>query len=174
MGWGRGLHDKVSQNHPVKKEGDGRSPVGIYRLCRAFGVAPLNERHKIKLPYYQIDQNSICVDDPESMYYNQIIQKDRIGNKDWQSAENMLEIGEPYCWGIVVELNNEPIRPGCGSCVFIHIWEGEGIPTAGCTAMKEEDIASLLEWLDPQKNPLLVQMPKSVYFQLEKDWNLPE
>ena len=40
MAWGKGLHGDVVGEEPVKQEGDGRSPAGIFSLGSAFGYAP--------------------------------------------------------------------------------------------------------------------------------------
>ena len=61
-----------------------------------------------------------------------------------------------YRWGIVVG-HNPANQPGAGSCIFIHLWRGPGQPTAGCTAMSEENLPRILAWLDPALDPRLVQ-----------------
>src|SRR5437764_13783990 len=43
MGWGRGLHAPQTGEGPIKKEGDGKAPAGVFRLIRAFGYAPATE-----------------------------------------------------------------------------------------------------------------------------------
>jgi D-alanyl-D-alanine dipeptidase len=47
--------------------------------------------------------------------------------------------------------------PGAGSCIFIHI---KKVPTAGCTVMNEKEIKEIIRWLEPKKNPLLIQGTK--------------
>ncbi|HEU4414166.1 MAG TPA: hypothetical protein VFT65_05235, partial [Candidatus Angelobacter sp.] len=79
-----------------------------------------------------------------------------------------------YRWGILVEHNSNPATPGAGSCIFMHIWRGPGQPTVGCTAMQQADLESLLGWLDPVRDPLLVQMPITKYQQLRTGWRWPE
>ena len=63
-----------------------------------------------------------------------------------------------YRYGIVVDHNGitdgSKSERGAGSCIFIHI---KKVPTAGCTAMSEDDIKTILLWLNPKANPLLVQ-----------------
>jgi D-alanyl-D-alanine dipeptidase len=55
----------------------------------------------------------------------------------------------------------------------MHIWRGPGQPTVGCTAMAQADLESLLGWLDPERKPLLVQLPAAQYQKLRHRWNLP-
>jgi D-alanyl-D-alanine dipeptidase len=77
-----------------------------------------------------------------------------------------------YRWGIVVDHNTPPV-PGAGSCIFLHVWRGPESATNGCTAMAEHDLQSLITWLDPQANPVLVQLPVEELECLRTDWQLP-
>jgi D-alanyl-D-alanine dipeptidase len=77
-----------------------------------------------------------------------------------------------YKWGLVVDHNARAI-PGGGSCIFLHIWKDSSTATAGCTAMREQDLVTLLRWLDPKRRPVLIQMPRTEYDRLRPRYNLP-
>jgi len=79
---------------------------------------------------------------------------------------------DEYKLGIFVAHNAAPTEAGAGSCVFLHIWKEPGHPTSGCTAMSEGSIESLLGWLDPRSNPVLVQLPEQEYLQKQISWEL--
>ena len=49
--------------------------------------------------------------------------------------------------------------PGHGSCIFLHISPTPGTGTAGCTAMAAPALDEVMRWLDPARQPALVQMP---------------
>jgi D-alanyl-D-alanine dipeptidase len=134
-----------------KREGDGRAPAGIYALGTAFGFAADAD---LRVPYRQIRETTECVDDSASRYYNQIVDRDAVSRVDWSSAEKMRSI-DLYRWGIVVNYNT-PAQPDRGSCIFLHIWRGPSSTTAGCTAMSEDDLQTLLRWLDPKANPRVI------------------
>jgi|ERR1700722_1951628 len=183
VGWGIGVvatdNPKVRlASDPVKKEGDGRSPAGVFSLGTAFGDTsqPLAG---LKTPYLQLTPSIECVDDSSSQYYNRVVDRSAVV-PDWNSSEHMRNIGEAYRWGIVVGHNggdmksgaNPPV-PGGGSCVFLHIWGSATRGTAGCTAMSQNQLETLLAWLDPMRKPLLVQVPVSVYGRLTRRWELP-
>jgi len=93
---------------------------------------------------------------------------------DWGSHENenMHRSDDLYRWGILVDHNANPPVPGGGSCIFMHIWKGPAQPTVGCTAMPQADMELLLGWLDPDRKPLLVQLPAAQYQKLGHRWNL--
>jgi hypothetical protein len=183
MGWGIGViatdDPKVRLvSDPVKKEGDGRSPAGIFALGTAFGDSsqPLPG---LKTPYLHLTSSIECVDDSSSRYYNRLVDRSR-AVPDWHSSEQMLGVGEAYRWGIVVGHNGgdmmahaTPPEPRGGSCVFLHIWSGPTRGTAGCTAMSQNQLETLLTWLDPMRTPLLVQLPGPSYSRLTDRWGLP-
>ena len=88
-------------------------------------------------------------------------------------GQDMRRADDLYRWGILVDHNANPPVPGGGSCIFMHMWRGPGQPTVGCTAMPQADLELLLGWLDPERKPLLVQLPAVQYQKLRHRWNLP-
>jgi D-alanyl-D-alanine dipeptidase len=172
MAWGKGLHGEAIGEGPVKQEGDGRSPAGVFSLSSAFGYAAREHAGEVKLPYVQAVATLECVDDPQSAHYNRIIDRVSVENPDWKSSERMLRDDDQYRWGVVVDQNAKG-EPGCGSCVFLHIWEAPGKGTAGCTAMNLSSMEDVLRWLDAKMRPLLVQLPRAEFERLRKAWGLP-
>ena len=155
-----------------KKEGDGKSPAGMFPLTFAFGSSMKPEQ--ITFPYTRLGQYTECVDDVNSHHYNKIVGRDQVGIFDWKSSEKMLEIGEPYALGVFVAYNSYPVVKGNGSCIFLHIWKDAATPTAGCTAMNRPELERIVSWLEPDQHPYLVQIPESEYKSLRKSWNLPK
>lgn len=173
MAWGIGLHGAQPAPGPVKVEGDGRSPAGVFSLVSAFGFAPSQDAARVKLPYTPITATSECVDDPASASYNRILDRAAIASPDWTSSEKMRAVEPFYRWGVAIDQNPEPSKPSGGSCVFLHIWEGTGRGTAGCTALDAGRMEELLFWLDPRFSPVLVQAPRPVIDSLRAAWHLP-
>jgi L,D-peptidoglycan transpeptidase YkuD (ErfK/YbiS/YcfS/YnhG family) len=133
-----------------KREGDGKTPSGIYPLKMAFGY---DEIVKTKMPYRQTLADDLWVDDPNADDYNHWAKKQETRAA---SYEIMKRDDNLYKYGIVIEYNTNPVIKGNGSAIFLHIWKGEGIPTAGCVAVSEENIIKILEWLDPAASPLII------------------
>jgi len=153
-----------------KKEGDGKSPAGMFPLTFAFGKA---ETTTSKLSYRRLEDQIVCVDDVNSHHYNKVVGTLQVGIFDWKSAEKMAEFTPEYDLGVFVAYNSYPVVKGNGSCIFLHIWKDANTPTSGCTAMAREDMERVVAWLDPKKNPYLVQLPKADYKGYKKSWNLP-
>jgi D-alanyl-D-alanine dipeptidase len=153
---------------PIKLEGDGSSPAGVFKITDLFGFAASLDA---KLPYTALTESTECVDDSNSSAYNQIVDRKQIPNPDWNSSEKMRTI-DVYKLGAVVDYNS-PKVPGSGSCIFLHIWKGPGHGTAGCTAMEESHVQELSTWLDESKHPVLVQLPAPTYQRVKRAWQLP-
>ena len=170
MGWGSGLMPP-GLSGPTKKEGDGKSPAGVFAVGTAFGDAP-RPLAGLKLPYLPLSSSIECVDDTGSKFYNRVVDRSTVA-ADWNSSEHMRAVGEPYHWGIVIDHNAKPTVSGAGSCIFLHIWSGPTRGTAGCTAMPQSQLETLLNWLDPDRKPLLVQLPAPEYTRSIKPWGLP-
>jgi L,D-peptidoglycan transpeptidase YkuD (ErfK/YbiS/YcfS/YnhG family) len=136
------------------KEGDLKSPTGIFSLGSAFGNAPPPEG--CKYPYRMLTEEDYWVDDSRSKYYNQWVRFKDGDWKDWNSAEYLWK--EEVCYKHAVAINYNLVRePGKGSAIFLHVWAGENSPTQGCTAVSEEEMIKILKWLDAEKKPVIIQ-----------------
>jgi L,D-peptidoglycan transpeptidase YkuD (ErfK/YbiS/YcfS/YnhG family) len=146
-----------------KKEGDGKTPSGVYTLSLAFGYA---EKCSTKMPYRHSGTNDFWVDDMESPQYNTWVH----GKPDAISFEQMRRDDILYKWGLVVDYNTGPIFPGKGSAIFLHVRTRPSAVTAGCAAFDEENILRVLKWLDPKKKPVVVMgFPDELLRLFEKD-----
>ena len=174
LAWGRGWQPAEAASGPRKREGDGRAPAGVFPITALFGQGgPEGEvARSAKLPYLQATADLKCVDDPASRHYNRVVDQSRVV-PDWQSCEDMQRGDHRYEVGAVLGCNCEPVVPGAGSCLFLHVWAAPGAPTAGCTAMAREDMLALARWLDGRARPVLVQLPRAEYGRLRDRWGLP-
>jgi D-alanyl-D-alanine dipeptidase len=170
--WGRGLHASGAPKGrpgPIKREGDGRSPAGVFGIGSAYGYAA--SQANISLPYTQATADLRCVDDPQSLHYNQIVSTDDT-SVDWQSAEHMRRDDDLYVLALVVEHNTVAPRANAGSCIFIHLWQGPDKGMSGCTAMSMTALEELASWLEPDA-AVLVALPRREYEALKRPWDLP-
>lgn len=160
---------------PVKHEGDGKAPAGIFPLPFAMGF-PATSPAGVILPYRSIGEGTQCVDDPASPDYNRIVAERELAGQTegpWRSSERMWEMETLYRLLLVVGYNTTPPLPGNGSCIFMHIWRSAAEPTSGCTALAEVQMVTLMSWLKPEANPALVQLPRETYRRVWRAWRLP-
>jgi len=155
LGWGIGeksLTQKKSE--PLKYEGDKRAPIGIFKLTDIFGYSFSTNS---AMPYLHTSKKLICVDDSKSNFYNQIIQ----AQGEEKSFEYMKRQDRQYQLGIVVAHNKNAVDSR-GSCIFLHVQRESNASTVGCTSMKYENIKKIVNRLDKDKHPILIQIPKSL------------
>jgi L,D-peptidoglycan transpeptidase YkuD (ErfK/YbiS/YcfS/YnhG family) len=174
LAWGLGLHPQQAGYY--KQEGDGKATAGIFDLGTSFGYLPTL---KTALPYVPMTANHYCIDVNASPLYNQIVDADEVGltaiegstepmRRDIHNGNQVI-----YKKGIVLA-HNPANHSGQGSCIFMHLWFGEGVATAGCTAMAEPNMDALLAWLDPNRHPRYVALPKTEYQAKQHAWGLPQ
>lgn len=173
LAWGYGLHGNKLSEASVKKEGDGKSPAGVFNLSKVFGYANPDSVKFLKMPYFYSHSKCFCIDDTSSQFYNLIIDSNLVSNADWNSSERMKLKNDLYKWGIIIENNSSPRIAGNGSCIFFHIWDIHNKQTTGCTVMAEDNLLNIIKWLDKSKNPILVQLPQNEYDNLRTKWKLP-
>ncbi len=174
--WGIGLN-AARGDGPVKREGDGKSPAGVFTIGPAFGYAA---SARTGLAYQAMDTNDWCIDVPESAYYNRIVDRSVVKAPDLDKSSEPMRRDlhangdQRYREGFVIEHNaGGAVRQG-GSCIFAHLWKAPGETTSGCTAMAPASMEALLAWLDARRRPVFVLLPKAEYARLAHDWKLPE
>lgn len=172
LAWGIGLHPSLYSEKPIKIEGDKKSPAGFFSLGPAFGFTPYDEMSHLKIKYLYLNEYIEAIDDPKSHYYNQIVNRKEITNPDWHSSEKM-RMHSVYSLGCVINHNFPKPKKDAGSAIFLHLWRSEYCGTAGCTAISHKNLHAILSWLDRDKKPLLIQLPKKTYLQYQEEWGLP-
>ena len=172
--WGVGLHG--AQPGPVKREGDGRAPAGVFSLGPAFGYAATTST---ALRYLPMTASHYCVDVSGSPMYNQIVDARKVGMAAVAGSTEPMRLDihghgdQRYKNGLVIGHNPKGV-PGAGSCIFVHLWKAPGETTAGCTAMAEPVMDRLQAWLRPEQHPVFVLLPESEVARLQMAWQLPE
>lgn len=172
--WGIGLHPGQATG-PRKREGDGRSPAGVFRIGPAFGY---DTSVRTGLRYMAMQPTHYCVDVSGSPLYNRIVDTREVGDDAVAgSTEPMrrdihVQGDQRYREGFVIEHNVAGEAMG-GSCIFAHLWKSPSGTTAGCTAMDAPVMDRLLAWLRAGDDPRFVLLPESEYARVQDAWRLP-
>ena len=171
--WGIGLHP--AQQGLQKKEGDGRSPAGVFALGTAFGYA---RSIAASWAYAPMDAAHWCIDVERSALYNRIVDARVVGRDAIAGSTEPMRLDVHadrdmrYKLGLVIAHNPRNLA-GAGSCIFAHLWSTADSSTAGCTAMAEPAMQALLGWLRPDAHPVFVLLPQAEYLRLRDAWGLP-
>lgn len=123
------------------REGDGKTPSGIFSFGRAFGVQP---SPGTKITYTKVNSSHYWVDDSNSRYYNQFVSTKDV-KKDWKSAEHLIDYPIEYAYAVHIKYNPQNI-PGKGSAIFLHCISGT--TTSGCVAIPKKNMIYVLRHLD--------------------------
>jgi L,D-peptidoglycan transpeptidase YkuD (ErfK/YbiS/YcfS/YnhG family) len=122
-----------------KREGDGATPRGRFRLRRLWWRADRVPHPDTRLPTRRIEKNDAWCEDPSDSRYNRAVKLAQASSADrlWR---------DDHLYDLVVELdhNTRPRAKYRGSAVFIHVARPDFAPTAGCVALKAEDLRRLL------------------------------
>lgn len=133
-----------------KREGDGRTPSGLFPLRRAFGY---EGEFQGMIPYQRVDSQDLWVDDVHSPDYNLWVWR---GQTRASSYEELLRSDPLYKYALVPEYNEAPVVRGLGSAIFVHVEKERGADTSGCISMPEKELVQVMQWLDPEQEPQLL------------------
>ena len=122
-----------------KKEGDLKTPVGIFKTGVAMGMI---KDFSAAMPYFYITDDLIWVDDTDSRFYNKPLFKDS-ADRDFDSFEHLCRYRFEY--RLLLEIITNPkCKKGKGSAVFLHC-TGEKPYTAGCLAVSTASVEKILK-----------------------------
>jgi len=172
LAWGRGVEPVKAPGDPVKKEGDRRTPAGLYKIGRIYGEA-VRLPGGSSYPYRQVGRWDAWVDDLKNPYYNRhyIAKPGKV--PPWFESQRMRLGDAAYEFRIEVRHNADPPVPGYGSAIFFHIRRGEDRPSSGCTVMTRANLLKVIGWLKEDRNPHYVILPKAEYDKYQNAWGLP-
>jgi L,D-peptidoglycan transpeptidase YkuD (ErfK/YbiS/YcfS/YnhG family) len=133
-----------------KREGDGATPQGEFRLQRLWWRADRSARPLTLLPARPIDRTVAWCEDPGDRRYNRPFRRsaNEPGDRLWR--EDHL-----YDWIIEIDHNTRPRVAGRGSAVFLHVARASRSPTAGCVAFTAAALQRLLARVGPKTRILI-------------------
>jgi L,D-peptidoglycan transpeptidase YkuD (ErfK/YbiS/YcfS/YnhG family) len=125
-----------------KREGDGGTPRGVFRLRRLWWRHDRLIRPNTLLPVRAIRGDDGWCEDPRDRHYNQPI---RLGTD--HPGDRLKRADRLYDLIIELDHNTRPRIAGRGSAVFIHIARPGFAPTAGCVALTAPALQRLVPCL---------------------------
>lgn len=128
-----------------KREGDGATPRGSFRLKRLWWRDKRHPRPATLLPVTRIKPDDGWCEDPSDRRYNKRIKVPPSSNADRLARSDNL-----YDYIIEIDHNTRPRIAGRGSAVFIHVARPGFAPTAGCVALDIDSLRRLLARLGPR------------------------
>jgi L,D-peptidoglycan transpeptidase YkuD (ErfK/YbiS/YcfS/YnhG family) len=135
----------------TKREGDGATPVGTYRLRSLWYRSDRIERPQTSLLIRATKQSDGWCDSSNHRRYNRPVSLPF-------NFSHELMWREDHLYDVVVEIgwNDRPAKPGRGSAIFMHLARPRYLPTEGCIALSKADMNKLLPRIGP-KTRIIIQ-----------------
>jgi L,D-peptidoglycan transpeptidase YkuD (ErfK/YbiS/YcfS/YnhG family) len=147
LDWGAGAR-RAAIGPPgigVKKgEGDGITPVGSFPVREIFYRADRIPKPHTTVPLRATRQDDGWCDDPADPHYNRLVKLPYPA-----SAERMWRDDHLYDLVVVLGYNDDPVVPGKGSAIFLHLARTDYSHTHGCVALAYVDALAAIEQLRP-------------------------
>jgi len=128
-----------------KREGDGTSPQGVWRMKRVFYRPDRLARPETGLPVVPLRENDGWCDAPDHRLYNRPVTRPFAASHEklWR---------EDHVYDLIVELshNSDPVVPALGSAVFFHLAHEDYRPTEGCVAILRDHMLQALKDSGPE------------------------
>jgi L,D-peptidoglycan transpeptidase YkuD (ErfK/YbiS/YcfS/YnhG family) len=125
-----------------KKEGDGITPKGVFKLKKIYYRKDKVKNIVTKFKKIKITKDMGWCDDPNSKFYNKLI---RLPSKF--GHEKLYRKDDIYNLIIVLDYNMNPVTKNKGSAIFIHLAKKNYKPTQGCMGLKQNDLIKLIKMI---------------------------
>ncbi len=138
-----------------KQEGDGATPIGRWSMLRVLYRPDRIQNIETELPLTEITAHDGWCDAPEDPSYNQ-----QVTLPYEASHEKLLRDDQLYDAIVVLSHNSNPVVPGLGSAIFLHVARENYEPTEGCVALQREDLLYVLQDVD-SNSAVLIAPPET-------------
>ncbi len=122
-----------------KREGDGGTPAAILPLRRVLYRADRVARPRAAVPVTPLAPPDGWCDHPSDAFYNKPVTLPYAGRHEalWR-ADGVYDVIGVLGW------NDDPVRRGEGSAIFLHVARPDGAPTEGCVALQLRELLEVL------------------------------
>ena len=123
------------------REGDGRTPVGVFYFNAAFGIA---DDPGCAIAYHKVTHDDYWSSDQrEGFAYNRMVSIQDYPELNRSDSEHLEEYILEYQYCLSISYNEEGI-PGAGSAIFLHC-QGNTYYTGGCVAIPEAQMRTVMQ-----------------------------
>ena len=127
-----------------EKEGDNKTPVGVFRFDKAFGIKP---DPGCAIPYVKVTENLYWSGDA-NYKYNRLVDIRDYPELDKPDSEHLIDFNPHYNYALNISYNSACIA-GKGSAIFMHCFGPAKPWTGGCVALPEEKMLFVMKHVKP-------------------------
>lgn len=128
----------------AKEEGDGGTPVGTWPVRQVFFRSDRLSEPTTGMDVVALSPDDGWCDDPADPLYNCAVKLPYKGRH-----ETLWRVDHVYDIIVVLGYNDDPVLPGKGSAIFMHLARPDFSPTEGCVAVTLGDLHAILQQLGP-------------------------
>ena len=128
----------------AKREGDGASPAGVWPIREVIYRPDRGPPPASAMRVRAMGRHDGWCDDPADPAYNRPVRLPYPAR-----AEALWREDGIYDLIVVLGHNDDPVVPGAGSAIFLHIARPGYPPTQGCVAIARGDLEELLAIAKP-------------------------
>jgi L,D-peptidoglycan transpeptidase YkuD (ErfK/YbiS/YcfS/YnhG family) len=131
------------------------TPIGSFTLTQEFGAL---SNPGTGLPYFQTNGADWWISQSGPLYNTHQHCSSGCSFTLGDPNEHLSYITPQYNYAVVIDYNtrNSPtgVRQGAGSAFFLHVTDGT--PTAGCVAIPQSNLVTIMRWLAPAAHPRIL------------------
>ena len=151
---------RIGENGASYDYGEGKktTPKGTFDIGFCYGLT----QPETGLRFKQLTSSSVFVDDPDSQYYNMLVDRYVLsGDVSYENTYDQFANKNYYSTCIFIEHNGDgetvgTASPNMGSVITICGKNGNLNSTFGCIDITTNDMYYLLRYLDEEKNPVII------------------
>ena len=151
---------RIGENGASYDYGEGKktTPKGTFDIGFCYGLT----QPETGLRFKQLTSSSVFVDDPDSQYYNMLVDRYVLsGDVSYENTYDQFANKIYYSTCIFIEHNGDgetvgTASPNMGSVITICGKNGNLNSTFGCIDITTNDMYYLLRYLDEEKNPVII------------------
>lgn len=127
-----------------KREGDGASPIGAWPARQVLYRPDREAAPDTALRVTALGPADGWCDDPAAAAYNRpIVKPFAARHEDLWRDDSVYDLIVPLGY------NDDPVAPGLGSAIFLHVAREGYLATEGCIALAPADLRAVLRLLGP-------------------------
>lgn len=124
--------------------GDRKTPQGVYTLGFAFGIS---EDPGCRIAYHRVSEYDYWSGD-QRYRYNEMVDIRDYPALNVDACEHLIDMEPGYRYCLNIGYNPEGV-PDAGAALFLHCRNPEKDSTAGCVAIPEEDMVTVMRSIKP-------------------------
>jgi L,D-peptidoglycan transpeptidase YkuD (ErfK/YbiS/YcfS/YnhG family) len=127
------------------------TPIGSFTLTQAFGAL---SNPGTGLPYFRTDGADWWISQSGPLYNTHQHCSSGCGFAQGPPNEHLVTETPYYNYAVVINTPSGSTAYPHGSAFFLHVTDGG--PTAGCVAIPQGSLVSIMQWLTPATHPRIL------------------